>query len=220
MTTSSWEETARRSRYHFDKTRIDPRWDTVIGLGYLDPDLWQDDINDILKNAEPATWRTRGYREKGAEIPSPDLEAEENDLRLIQADPEMIISNIGWDLPRSLKGIADNFALENSMNRLHVQWPGQVWTRHIDKLDQFSPDSPKEVVRIMIQLSDWQPGHFWEFGNYHWRGWRAGDVVTFDWRNVPHCTANAGHLPRVTLQLTGVRTAGTEKYLDLIKNLG
>lgn len=217
---SSWKETTSRSRYHFDRTRVDPRWDTVIGLGYIDPEVWHDDLTHVVKTAEPATWQTRGYKEKDREIPRDDLEAEQNDLRNIGADPEMIISNIGWELPRSLQQIADNFSLENAMNRLHVQWPGQVWTRHIDKLDKFSPESPKEVMRIIIQLSDWQPGHFWEFGNYQWRGWRAGDVVTFDWQNVPHCTANAGHSPRITLQLTGKVTPATERYLGLIKNLG
>jgi hypothetical protein len=217
---SSWQDTALRSRYHFDKHRIDPRWDTVIGLGWIDPEAWHNDINEIVSQARPATWETRGYKEQGAAIPSADLEAEENDLRTIGADPDMIISNIGWQLPRSLKEIADSFALENAMNRLHVQMPGQVWTRHIDKLDKFYPESPEKIVRIMIQLTDWQPGQFWEFGNYHWRGWRAGDVVTFDWRNVPHCTANAGHLPRVTLQLTGIKTDATKRFMSLIKNWG
>jgi len=218
--TSSWQRTVATSRYHFDRTRQDPRWDTVIGLGWLDPEAWRDDITEIIKHSRPATWETRGYKQPGVDIPSEDLTAEQNDLRTIGADPDMTISNIGWELPRSLKEIADDFSLENAMNRLHVQWPGQVWTRHIDKLDKFCPDTPSRVMRVMIQLTDWQPGQFWEFGNYQYRGWRAGDVTTFDWRNVPHCTANAGHQPRVTLQLTGARTAGTEKYLELIKNLG
>lgn len=217
---SSWQETASKSRYHFDRNKIDWRWDTVIGLGWLDPDQWASDLDNILREAVPATWETRGYKQQGVDIPPADLEAEQNDLKMIGADPEMVISNIGWQLPSSLRQLADNFALDNAMNRLHVQMPGQVWTRHIDKLDKFYPTSPDRVMRIMIQLTDWQPGQFWEFGNFHWRGWRAGDVVTFDWRNVPHCTANAGHHPRVTLQLTGVKTDATHRFLSLIKNWG
>jgi hypothetical protein len=217
---SSWDSTVLKSRYHFDRTRMDPRWDTVIGLGWIDPDAWSGDIEDIVNESTQATWATRGYRQAGVEIPTEDLEAEENDLARIGADPAMTISNIGWTLPPSLQEIAHGFALDNAMNRLHVQLPGQVWTRHIDKLDKFSPDNPKEVMRIMIQLTDWQPGQFWEFGNYQYRGWRAGEVITFDWRNVPHCTANAGHRPRVTLQLTGRRTPATERFLGLIKKWG
>jgi hypothetical protein len=218
--TSSWQQTVAKSRYHFNRHRLDPRWDTVTGLGWIDPEQWRDDIENIINSSTAATWATRGYKEKDREIPSEDLAAEENDLARIGADSAMTISNIGWELPRSLREITADFALANEMNRLHVQLPGQVWTRHIDKLDKFCPEDPSRVMRIMIQLTDWQPGQFWEFGNYQYRGWRAGDVTTFDWRNVPHCTANAGHQPRVTLQLTGVRTAGTEKYLELIKNLG
>ena len=137
--TSSWQRTVATSRYHFDRTRQDPRWDTVKGLGWIDPEAWRDDLGEIIKHSRPATWETRGYKEKDQAIPSEDLTAEQNDLRTIGADPDMTISNIGWELPRSLKEIADDFSLENAMNRLHVQWPGQVWTRHIDKLDKFCP---------------------------------------------------------------------------------
>ena len=68
-------------------------------------------------------------------------------------------------------------------------------------------------MRIFIQLTDWQPGQFWEYGNYHWTQWRAGSVTTFDWQNLPHSTANAGFEPRVTLQITGVKTGRTMDYL-------
>jgi hypothetical protein len=43
-------------------------------------------------------------------------------------------------------------------------------------------------------------------------------VTTFDWANMPHSTANAGHHPRVTFQLTGVITEHTQKYLQTLKN--
>ena len=99
------------------------------------------------------------------------------------------------------------------MNRIHVQRPGQLWHRHIDKLYKWFPEDPDQVMRIFIQLTDWQPGQFWEYGNYHWTQWRAGSVTTFDWQNLPHSTANAGFEPRVTLQITGVKTGRTMDYL-------
>ena len=215
---SSWETTASTSRYHFDRARVDPRWDTVIGLGQLDSSHWEWDLKKIIEESKPATWETRGYKSQYNAIPGDDLEAEENDLIRIGADPKMEISNINWNLPASLMIIARDFGLADSMVRLHVQLPGQVWTRHIDKLQKWAPDTPGQVMRIMIQLTDWQPGQFWEFGNYQYRGWRAGEVITFDWQNVPHCTANAGHHPRVTLQVTGVKTMATERYLNFLKN--
>jgi hypothetical protein len=69
-------------------------------------------------------------------------------------------------------------------------------------------------MRIFIQLTDWQFGQFWEYGTHHYRGWRAGEVSTFDWVNIPHCTANAGFHPRATFQLTGIKTAKTQEMLD------
>ena len=79
------------------------------------------------------------------------------------------------------------------------------------------PEDPIQVVRYVIQLTDWQPGHFWSYGNYMWSGWRAGNVTNNDWINMPHSTANAGHVPRATLQITGIKTAETDKFLEKIK---
>jgi len=76
------------------------------------------------------------------------------------------------------------------------------------------PIDPQQVMRIMIHLTDWQPGHFWNYGNYMWSGWKAGNTSTFDWINVPHSTANAGHVPRATLQITGVKTKKTDEFLQ------
>jgi hypothetical protein len=86
----------------------------------------------------------------------------------------------------------------------------------MDKLEKWNKEDPSTVSRYMIQLTDWQPGHFWSYGNYLFTGWTAGDVTTFDWQNVPHSTANAGHSPRVTLQVTGIRTARTQEFLKTL----
>ena len=108
--------------------------------------------------------------------------------------------------------------MENSKMRLHVQQPGQVWNLHLDKLEKWHPEDPSKVMRVMIALNDWEPGHFFSYGNYMHSGWHAGDVTTFDWRNLPHATANAGHAPRVTLQLTGVVTDRTRDFLRILRS--
>jgi hypothetical protein len=70
----------------------------------------------------------------------------------------------------------------------------------------------------MIALTDYEPGHFFSYGNYIHAGWRAGDVTTFDWQNIPHSTANAGHAPRITLQMTGVVTDKTRDFLRILRS--
>lgn len=214
---SSWDETRSRSRYHFDSTRLDPLYDTVTYLGQFTP-CWQEELPAIIEQSKPATWATRGYKGEGVPPPREDLVAEEYDLERIGADPDMTVSNIGWQIPPVLQRISNLFAFADTMNRLHVQWPGQVWTMHIDKLQKWAPEDPDSVMRVMIQLTDWQPGHYWNYGNYTHQGWQAGDVTTFDWQNVPHATANAGHVPRVTFQITGVITEQTRNFLRKLRS--
>ena len=209
---SNWQTLKEKSTYHFDPTRMDPPESVVAYLGNIEP-TWAHDLKDIVDNAQPATWATRGYKGEGIETPPEELAKEEYDLTSNGMPVDLPITHFTWRISESLQRISDNFALEHCMNRIHVQRPGEIWNLHIDKLHKWDPDHPEMIMRIMIQLTDWQPGQFWEYGNYHYNQWRAGDVTTFDWANVPHATANAGFDPRVTLQLTGIRTAATMDYL-------
>lgn len=209
---SSWDYTKQHSTYHFDSTRTDTAESVFTQLGRIEP-TWQQDLQAIVDNSRPATWETRGYKGEGVPPPREDLLAEEYDIERVGADPKMIITHLNWNIPASLKAISQSFGLEDCMERIHVQWPGEVWNLHIDKLQKWCPEDPSRVGRYFIQLTDWQPGQFWEYGNYHWHQWRAGDVSTFDWANMPHSTANAGHHPRVTFQLTGIITEQTREFL-------
>jgi hypothetical protein len=123
---------------------------------------------------------------------------------------------LNWNITPNLKKITELFALGDCMERIHVQMPGEVWNLHLDKLEKWAPDAPWMVMRVQVALTDWEPGHFWSYGNYNHQQWHAGDVTTFDWQNIPHSTANAGHNPRVTYQLTGIIT---EKTNDFLKRL-
>jgi len=213
---SSWDFTKSRSTYHFDSTVKDAPESVLTHLGHIEP-TWQADVADIVKHSTPATWETRGYKGKGVLPPREDLLAEEYDVSRVGADPKMIITHLNWHIPDSLKAITRAFGLDDCMERIHIQQPGEVWNLHMDKLQKWSPEDPSRVGRYFVQLTDWQPGQFWEYGNYHWNQWSAGDVSTFDWSNIPHSTANAGHHPRVTFQLTGVITDQTRRFLSLLQ---
>ena len=215
MTISSWDRTRAASTYHFDTRQLDSSKDVMTYLGHIDPG-WNDDLAEIVVASRPASWGTRGYKGEGIEAPPDELESEEYDIERVGADPKMTITHLNWQLPMSLQTVSDCFALQDCMNRIHVQMPGELWNLHIDKLQKWCPEDPSRIMRIMIQLTDWQPGQFWEYGNYHYNQWRAGDVTTFDWANIPHSTANAGHHPRVTLQLTGLATQQTHKFLTTL----
>lgn len=214
---SNWELTKQRSQYHFDTHIMDPRWDTVQILGHVTPN-WTHELTEAIESSAPVTWRTRGKPDDRKVRSSEEHDREEYDLQSYGMNKDYVVTNLNYTVAPVFQQLADQFALDDSMCRIHVQYPGQVWNLHLDKLEKWMPQDPNQVVRYFIQLTDWQQGHFWNYGNYSWQGWRAGSVSTFDWKNVPHCTANAGHTPRVTLQITGIKTEKTERFLSKLKN--
>ena len=217
---SSWEQTRAKSTYHFDSSRKDAPESVMTYLGNIRPGPgWGSALKEIIEQARPATWATRGYKGEGLHIPPADLEQEEYDLTSHGMSADLPITHMSWKIPDVYQCVVDAFGLDNCMARLHVQHPGELWNLHIDKLEKWCPEDPAKVMRLFIQLTEWQPGQFWEFGNYHWNQWRRGDVVTFDWANMPHCTANAGYHPRVTLQLTGIKTQQTQTQLDWLERM-
>lgn len=209
---SNWESGKERSNYHFNYDIKDAPEDVFHYLGRIAPD-WNLAVDDIIEQSKPATWATRGYKGEGVAPPREDLASEEYDLERFGYGKDYTITHLNWEIPPVLQKYVDDFGLDDCMARIHVQKPGEVWNLHIDKLSKWCPEDPSRVMRIFIQLTRWYPGQFWEFGNYHWNQWRAGDVVTFDWQDIPHCTANAGLESRVTLQLTGIRTDKTNDFL-------
>lgn len=208
---SNWEETKKRSNYHFDNFKLDVQQDKVISLGKIITNF-DTELIDIIKNAKPATWRTRG--KVGKSRPEEELASEDYDLERFGYGKDYQITHLNWDIPEKLQRISNLFGLDDCMNRIHVQMPGEVWNLHLDKLEKWSPQEPWKVMRIQLQLTDWEPGHFWSYGNYLHQFWKAGDVTTFDWQNLPHSTANAGHNPRVTFQMTGIKTDKTEDFIN------
>jgi hypothetical protein len=212
MKESNWEIQKSKSSYHFDTTLNDPRYDTVIDLGSFIGE-WHTEVEDAISSARPATWRNRSKSEK----PNKLVEAEEYDLEAAGADPNMIFSHLEYSLAPVFQKMVDTIGLSNDESRVHVQWPGQVFVKHIDKLEKFNPEDPSKIMRVMIMLTDWDQGHFNQYGNFTYQGWKAGDIHTFDWKNVPHSSANAGLTPRVSLLTTGIITNKTLEFLDKLR---
>ena len=211
---SSWDESKKKSKYHFDNFKNDSQVDKVIKLGRITAD-YTDDVKQAVANAKPATWRTRG--KVGKTRPEEELSSEDYDLEKFGYGKDYQITHLNWQITPNLKKITELFALDDCMERIHVQKPGEVWNLHLDKLEKWAPDAPWTVMRVQVALTDWEQGHFWSYGNYLHQQWRAGDVTTFDWQNMPHSTANAGHNPRVTFQLTGIITERTTEFINRLK---
>ena len=219
---SSWRFTKQSSQYHFDTALFDPRWDQLHGLGRFEGD-WSQELAEVLATAEPTTWRTRLDNKRYTL--SPMIAQEEQDLIDANCNPNIVLLRMLHEdrIPKKFLDMAKLFGVGPVPKiRVHVQYPGEVFTQHIDKLAAFSwkPNEAtvQQIKRIVVFLTDWAPGHFYQFGNNSVQGWRAGDIHTFDWPNVPHCTANAGHTPRVTLQITGHETIATKAFITKALN--
>ncbi len=201
--------------YHFDADMHDPEKDCIIRLGKLKFNLSDDEYKQIIDSSMTMVCELGKY---GAVAPGTDVS---NYNKNVEAT---YVINNGTYVPTlgpdsTLQKIVDSFCLDNVEARVHVQLPGQVWNVHIDKLFKWmNPTSkPSDVIRITVHLTDWEPGHFISYGNYMHSNWKIGDVYTFDWINVPHCTANAGLIPRMTLLITGLRTEKTTEFLESMK---
>lgn len=211
---SAWEITKQRSNYHFNNFRFDPDQDKITFLGNILP-FWQTELDKVLELAQPQTWRTRG---KGNDRPATEYDQEDYDLEQFGYGKDYVVSDLTWKVPETFNQLLAWFGMDNAKMRLHVQRPGQMWNLHLDKLEKWNPVDPSRVMRVMIALNDYEPGHFFSYGNYIHTGWRAGDVHTFDWQNIPHSTANAGHRPRITLQMTGIVTDNTHNFLHRLRS--
>jgi hypothetical protein len=60
----------------------------------------------------------------------------------------------------------------------------------------------QSIMRAVIFLEDWKPGHYAEYRDKPFTNWQAGAAVEWDY-DEPHMAANVGIEPRYTLQITG-----------------
>lgn len=215
---SNWDNTKPRTNYHFDPYKHDPAYDNMRYIGKFTGD-WDEELTQTINNSQEITWRNRNP----IDGTSKDIEAEEYDLMRSGAGVDLKLTNLEYNLLPVFQRMTDALKLQpgdkrNIQSRVHVQFPGQMWNLHIDKLEKWHKADPHSVYRFMIMLNDWQPGHFIQYGNFVHTGYRAGEIYSFDWYNVPHCTANAGHGPRCTLLVTGVASDETLKLFAKYDN--
>ena len=141
---------------------------------------------------------------------NPKLQAQQNDIISGGGDPDMTLCDINdklGDYPGFTK-VIDFFGLEDVKARIHHQKTGQVFNVHIDTFNEnWGPEiSIDRMIRFTVMLEDWVPGQFYIYGNCTYDHWRAGDFHWFDWKNIPHGTANASRFSRASLQISGLKT--------------
>lgn len=224
---SRWEFTKSRSGWHFN-TGMPPRLghDSYTPVCRFVADF-SDAISECLPRARPSSWSSRN--DFNADIARQGLysaTAEENDLIRAGADPKQEIFSraAAEDIPL-FRRISDELGLTDSMIKFHNQTTGQMLHFHIDNFaarperensfrsTDFDHD-PSRMRRFAIMLADWEMGQAWMFGNAIYHRWRAGDCITWEWRDMPHATVNAGWANRPLLQITGRVTDKTDALIE------
>jgi hypothetical protein len=205
---SNWEVSKSQSNYHFDPFRHEPEGYAYQYCGRIVGN-WNNELEKAIKFAEPKSWGNRG---KSYHPDHPDRIAEENDLIRAGVDKNITIFRKNFEFSGVLDRMCAIFGLQDVKRAMHVQFPGEMLHLHIDKQYEMNND-PELVRRFFIMLSDWTPGQFLQFGNRPVVPWRAGDIYTFDWKNIPHASANASWTPRPLIQITGTITEQTRALL-------
>lgn len=122
--------------------------------------------------------------------------------------------------------IAENYPLKSPMVRLHVQFPSDVTMWHTDIFAPYhnllpisanlSPDEigkDVKIRRILIALDDWDWGQCFMFGSDIWYKWKAGEAIFWNY-GVPHCSANMGFTPRISMSITGILNSNIENFYE------
>jgi hypothetical protein len=208
MSTSNWQAGVNQSDYHFDWHRHELAGHDYKWLARFQGN-WDNELEQVKELAQPKTWGTRG---KQYHPSHPDLVAEENDLKAAGMSNDTVIFRKHFEFDGIWQRMIDELGLVNSKQAFHIQYPGEMLNLHIDKQYEMNSD-PRKVARFFIFLEDWKPGHFLQMGTSFVQ-WRRGDLVWFDWPNMPHASANAGWEPRCLIQITGTVTSKTKDVMS------
>jgi len=205
---TNWELGKELSNYHFDKSIKDT--DSFRKCGRFVGD-WKDELEEAYKTMASVTWNNRWHKH-GKKDPRGNLsENEIKDIIDAGGDPDMTMYQGSYTIGPVMQKMIDALGMDNCRHKLHIQLPGEVVTMHMDK--HYELDGG-EARRFLIALEDWEPGQFVLFGNQMCERWTAGDIITWEWRDIPHATANASLHKRPLLAVTGVVTERTHELLD------
>lgn len=216
---SNWEYIkANHSNYHFDKWQVESEGEWYNRLGRFElsekvPSM----IPEFIEQSKKVGWFdvTSTYHPGFPGGKSPLLELEDHDRKAsgIQGEFTQVIPEPDMCHIPEIQNMGVYWKLKRMRTRIHVQMPGQMFALHIDKLWHRYPNDPKKIIRMIVNLEDYEPGQLMLYGNSVFTQWRAGEIHCFDTNNVPHATCNLSNKPRVMMVITGVRTDETDEIL-------
>lgn len=213
--TASFERLKELSTWHFDASKLSsPGNDSYFKLGTI-VDLPADEIVErFTHQAKKESWRSVGEYNTNSptKVGTPESIAEKiQELEQLGLPSDLLMfERIDVKSDPTVKSIVDYLGLVDANVKFHNQRPGQILLTHFDDF-RATPDSD-EIMRFIVALDDWHWGQVFNIGNAFWQ-WRTGDIIYWDWKNMPHSTCNSGLWDRPMLQITGRMTEKTAKVL-------
>lgn len=210
----------RWSQWHFDTKRppLQNSNDSFIQVCQFRSD-WSNEIQECESQSKPWAWAdyenldiSNSHQYEGFIL----TKQMTRDLKEVAAD-KSVDRAVADHIPKFIN-MSKILGLKDCTIRYHNQRPGQMLHTHVDYL--YGPGAtriekqPGQVRRFAIMLSDWELGQVFMLGNACWTQWRAGDCITWDWRDVPHSSANMGFEDRCMIQITGLATEETNLILQ------
>lgn len=114
------------------------------------------------------------------------------------------------NLPNFFHLMAEASGLWNPQIMFLEQPPGKCIPWHRDSYNNYRRNFAKvaddvEVIRYLVQLNDWQWGHYVLVGNDVIHQYKIGDIHCWP-EGIYHATGNVGYWPRYCLTITGCVT--------------
>ena len=206
------------SNWHYDPFLVpsDPEYVKVCNFKAD----WSNLIESCKIRANPETWDTTrqfwsSSKNNINDKTGSNVDRAKQRLMNVGEDPnrEMFDRALVDDIPE-FQRLAEflGFELDTVAIKFHNQRPGQILHTHID---HFGNERGREMTRFVIMMADYRWGQIWQLGNSFFSQWRAGDCMTWDIPNLPHATGNIGLWDRPMLQITGIKTARTDRLLEI-----
>lgn len=97
--------------------------------------------------------------------------------------------------------------VKSSSMSMYCMPPGTIMPEHRDTYNRYrdvnNVQNSNDVCRILIFLSDWKSGHYFEVDDNPIINWKSGDYCVW-FGETPHIAANIGRENRYTLQITSI----------------
>jgi len=206
---SYWEWNKENFPWHYDPSS---KQSDVQYVGQYVSDDMDRYIEEAIGNFVPedyyneVSFKGKPYNPEAAEI----MEGYHNDLTRAGFNEHNTGGRQTRNLPNFFNILAEASGLWNPQIMMLEQPAGKFIPWHRDSYNNYRRNFAKvgddtEVIRYLVQLNDWQWGHYVSVGNDVIHQYKKGDIHCWP-EGIYHSTANAGYWPRYSLTITGVVT--------------